>query len=255
MIPDDLDDVLPRKKKAGSRVVKAIHGVREIEPDPPFELGMAAHLAGRLGREQLHEAYAQHAAGATAIDDIMRRVCLRTLVRSMGSGATVRRHVTVIHPETFEIGDGVFFGEQSIIQGRLDGCFVIGKGVWIGPQSYFDARDLVLEEYVGWGSGAKVLGSEHTGDPLDVPFIRTDLKIAPVRICAWADIGVNSVVLPGVTVGRGAIVGAGAVVTRDVPDFAIVAGVPARVIRWRKKQGFEGIQAGRRSSRKFGRSD
>ncbi|MBA2370163.1 MAG: hypothetical protein H0V71_00795 [Chloroflexi bacterium] len=49
-----------------------------------------------------------------------------------------------------------------------------------------------------------------------------------------ADIGVNAVLLPGVTIGEGAIVGAGAVVTRDVPAYAIAAGVPARVMRSRK---------------------
>ena len=42
---------------------------------------------------------------------------------------------------------------------------IIGDHVWIGPQAYLDARDLVLEDYVGWGPGAKVLGSAHTGDP------------------------------------------------------------------------------------------
>ena len=47
--------------------------------------------------------------------------------------------------------------------------------------------------------------------------------IKPVRIGAWADIGVNAVVLPGVTIGKGAIVGAGAVVTTDVAPFAIVS--------------------------------
>jgi acetyltransferase-like isoleucine patch superfamily enzyme len=77
-------------------------------------------------------------------------------------------------------------------------------------------------------------GSEHTGSPAGVPLIQSDLKIAPVRICAGADIGVNSIILPGVTVGREAIVGAGAVLTKGVPDFATVAGVPARVIDWRK---------------------
>jgi acetyltransferase-like isoleucine patch superfamily enzyme len=54
-----------------------------------------------------------------------------------------------------------------------------------------------------------------------------------VRVDAWADIGTRAVLLPGVTVGRGAIVGAGAVVTKDVAPYAIVAGVPAQFVRWR----------------------
>jgi acetyltransferase-like isoleucine patch superfamily enzyme len=58
-------------------------------------------------------------------------------------------------------------------------------------------------------------------------------RIAPVRSFAGADIGVN-VMLPGVAMGREAIVGAGAVLRKDVPDFATVAGVPGRVIGRRK---------------------
>jgi acetyltransferase-like isoleucine patch superfamily enzyme len=105
--------------------------------------------------------------------------------------------------------------------------------VWIGPHAYLDARALEIGDYVGWGPGAKVLGSAHTGEPIDVPIIQTDLVEQPIRVEAWADIGVNAVLLPGVTVGRGAIVGAGAVVTRDVAPFSIVAGVPAVFLRWR----------------------
>ena len=86
---------------------------------------------------------------------------------------------------------------------------------------------------MGWGPGAKVLGSSHTGFPIDKPIIETDLEIRPVHVQAWADIGTGSILLPGVTVGKGGIVGAGGVVTRDVPAFAIVAGVPARFLRWR----------------------
>ena len=78
-----------------------------------------------------------------------------------------------------------------------------------------------------------MLGSAHTGRPADVPIIQTDLEIRPVRIGRWADIGTGAVILPGVTVGEGAIVGAGAVVTADVEPFAIVAGVPAKFLRWR----------------------
>jgi galactoside O-acetyltransferase len=66
-----------------------------------------------------------------------------------------------------------------------------------------------------------------------VPIVRTDLVIKRVRIEAEADIGTNATILPGVTVGRGAIVGAGAVVTTDVAPYSIVAGVPAKFVRWR----------------------
>jgi acetyltransferase-like isoleucine patch superfamily enzyme len=218
----------------GRRILKAVHGVRAIEQDAPFEVAMSAHLAGLLSREQLAEAFSRHAGLSGPLDLLMRRICLRALTKSFGSSVTIKNSVSITHPETVEIGDGAYFGEQAIIQGRYDGRCVIGKGVWIGPQAFLDARDLVIEDYVGWGPGAKALGSEHTGDPIDVPLIQTDLELAPVRIRAWADVGMNAVILPGITVGRGAIVGAGAVVTRDVPEFAIVAGVPAKVIGHRE---------------------
>jgi hypothetical protein len=59
--------------------------------------------------------------------------------------------------------------------------------VWIGPQSYFDARHLIIEDYVGWGLRAKVLGPTHSGFSIDMAIVQTDLEIKPVRIGAWAD--------------------------------------------------------------------
>jgi acetyltransferase-like isoleucine patch superfamily enzyme len=216
-----------------TRTVPAMHGTREIQPDAVFERGLAEHLRTRNDARGLMGLYGRFVHGESDFDAMMRRVVLRALVRSIGDGVTVGRGVIFRHPETFEIGSGVFLGEQTMIQGRVNGTCRIGDRVWIGPQAYFDARDLVIEESVGWGPGAKVLGSTHTGEPPDVPIIQTDLEIKPVRIGAGADIGVNAVILPGVTVGRGAIVGAGAVVIEDVKPFSIVAGVPARFIRER----------------------
>jgi acetyltransferase-like isoleucine patch superfamily enzyme len=213
------------------RSVAAVHGKRTIEPDAPFERGLSQYLRARHDTRALMDLYGRFVQGEAEFDALMRRALLRALARSVGDDVRVGRGVLFRHPETFEIGNGVFLGEQTMIQGRVDGTCRIGDHVWIGPQAYFDARDLVIEESVGWGPGAKVLGSTHTGLPADVPVMQTDLEIKPVRIGAWADIGVNAVILPGVTVGRAAIVGAGAVVTEDVKPSSIVAGVPARFLR------------------------
>ena len=218
----------------GVRMVRAVHGRREVETDAAYEIGLSAELKRQYGAEALIGLYARFALGEDRIDLLMRRAIWRALTARFGDGVHVGSGVGFKHPETFEVGHGVFIGAQAYLQGRFDGRCVIGDHVWIGPQSYLDARDLVIEEYVGWGPGAKVLGSTHTGIPVDVPVIETDLEIRPVRIEAWADIGTNAVVLPGVTVGRGSLVGAGAVVTTDVPPFAVAAGVPARFLRWRE---------------------
>lgn len=217
-----------------AQVVKAVHGLRTVAPDAPFEVGLAEHLKAQYSPAGLIELYDRFAGGAGDVDRLMRRAIWRALARRLGHGVTIGGNVGFRNPETFEIGDGVFIGDQACIQGRAGGTCVIGDHAWIGPQSYLDARHLIIEEYVGWGPGAKVLGSTHTGVPADVPIIRTDLEIRPVRVEAWTDIGVNAVILPGVTIGRGSIVGAGAVVTEDVPPFAIVAGVPAKFVRWRE---------------------
>ena len=70
--------------------------------------------------------------------------------------------------------------------------------------------------------------------PVGPPIIATPLTIEPVVIGFGADIGTNATILPGVHVGAHSIVGAGAVVTTDVSEYSVVAGVPARVIRYRK---------------------
>ncbi len=219
---------------ASSRLIKAVHGIREIHPDPTYIGAFAADLRAQYSREMLLELYGRFGGGQGEFDILMRRVLWRALARRCGDQLRVEPGVGFKHPETFELGHGIFIGSQAYLQGRFDGCFRIGNNVWIGPQSYFDARNLVLEDHVGWGPGAKVLGSAHTGIPVDIPIIQTDLEVKPVRVEEWADIGTNACLLPGVTVGKGAIVGAGAVVTRDVPAFAKVAGVPAKIIGWRK---------------------
>ena len=218
------------------REVPATFGRNEVKPDPAWEGEFAASLRDKHSCEELHALYARHRDGESAFDYLMRRLLVRAMCKRAGHALQVGPAVVFKHPETMEFGDAVFIGAQAMIQGRYDGSCKIGDHVWIGPQAYFDARSLELEDYVGWGPGAKVLGSAHTGEPLDAPIIATSLVIKPVFVGRGADIGMNASILPGVRIGANSIVGAGAVVTQDVPEFAIVAGVPAKFLRSRRKE-------------------
>ncbi|HLH03518.1 MAG TPA: acyltransferase [Bryobacteraceae bacterium] len=218
------------------REVIATFGRRTDRQDPAFERELALSLREAHSRQELLDLLTRFAAGENAFDQRMRRILLSAVCRSTGNDLQVGPNIVLKHPETMEFGDSVFLGAQCMIQGRFDGTCRIGNHVWIGPQAYFDARDLVIEDYVGWGPGAKVLGSAHTGMPITDPIIRTGLVIKPVRVGFGADVGMNASILPGVRVGAHAIVGAGAVVTQDVPEYAIVAGVPARFLRDRREE-------------------
>ncbi len=225
---------------AGMRIVAAVHGASKASENA-YEAGLADALKADYGREGLVELYGRFAQGDGKLDSLIRATIWRSLARGCGAGLKIGAGAGFKHAETFEIGAGVFIGAQAYIQGRFDGRCVIGDHCWIGPQAYMDARDLELGDFVGWGPGAKILGSAHTAMPIDVPVIKTPLEIRPVRIGEWSDIGTNATILPGVTIGKGAIIGAGAVVLEDVAPFAIVAGVPARFVRWRTDAELEAV--------------
>jgi acetyltransferase-like isoleucine patch superfamily enzyme len=217
------------------RTVTAVFGRAEVQHDPLWEWEYADQLKQSYSARELLALYSKYRSDEGLFETQLRRILFRAMCRQAGHSLQIAPEVVVKHPETFELGDAVFIGAQTMIQGRFDGKTRIGNHVWIGPHAYFDARDLVLEDYVGWGPGAKVLGSSHTGYPIDVPIIATSLSIKPVVIGYGADIGTNATILPGVHVGAHAIIGAGAVVTENIPEYAVAAGVPARVIRFRNQ--------------------
>ena len=222
-------------EQTGDWQVAATFGRREVRRDPEWERGFAEFFTKANSKEELQDMFGRFRIGESTFDAMMRRVLMRAMCKSVGHDLQVGPNVVLKHPETMEFGDCVFVGAQAMIQGRFQGRCRIGNHVWIGPQAYFDARDLVLEDYVGWGPGAKVLGSTHTGLPVGDPIIGTDLVVKPVTVGFGADIGMNACILPGLHIGSHSIVGAGAVVTHDVPEYAVVAGVPARVISDRRE--------------------
>ncbi len=150
-------------------------------------------------------------------------------------------------------------GPMRRLIGRLEGGEMVSltlraimarhHGIEAGLHSYgcFDParfNEIRVGRYVSTGPGVRVFRRNHPTDRISLHpyFYNTRLGLSesetlpprPLVIGDDAWIGANAIVLPGCgRIGRGAVVGAGSVVTRDVPDFAVVAGNPARLIRER----------------------
>lgn len=104
-----------------------------------------------------------------------------------------------------------------------------GKNVFVNfGCSFMDRGGITLEDGALIGPQVKLITENHA----EAPDRRQDVYSRPIRIKRKAWLGAGVTVLPGVTIGENAIIGAGSVVTKDVPDNAIVAGVPAKVIRY-----------------------
>jgi len=151
-----------------------------------------------------------------------------------GDGCVFEEGVLVFHPDRVWIGAGVYVGHRAILKGYYAGDLRIADGVWIGQQAFLHAAgDLTIGRNVGIGPGVKIITSAHTDPGRDTPTLHAPVEFAAVSIEEDAHLGVGAIILPGITIGRGAQVGAGAVVTRDVPPYAVAAGNPARVLRER----------------------
>ena len=106
----------------------------------------------------------------------------------------------------------------------------VGEGTVIGDHAFIDGRAKVtIGKHVDIASQVLIYNSEHDLEKEDFGAIEE-----PVEIDDYVFIGPRAIILPGVKIGKGAVVAAGAVVTNDVEQFAVVGGVPAKVIGERK---------------------
>ena len=154
--------------------------------------------------------------------------------RSIGEHVVFEAGVRVWHPETISLGENVYVGHDTLLKGYYRGELHVGDDTWIGQGCFLhSAGGIHVGSRVGVGPFVKMLTSFHGEAGREVPILAAPLEFAAIRVEDDADLGVGAILLPGITVGQGAQIGAGAVVTRDVPPFAVVAGNPARLIRTR----------------------
>jgi len=131
----------------------------------------------------------------------VRRLFYRLAGMHIGKGSSIHTGLRLYDPSRISIGKDTIIGEGAILDGR---------------------DNLFIGNHVAFATGVMVYNSQH--DIRD-PFFKAVSK--PVHIEDYVFVGPNAIILPGVRVGKGAVIGAGAVVTRDVPPGVIVGGVPA----------------------------
>ncbi|MBQ3016477.1 MAG: acetyltransferase [Clostridia bacterium] len=140
----------------------------------------------------------------------IRAFCGKCLLSKCGKNVNIEKNAEFAY--SVELGDNSGLG----INCRISGKTLIGNNVMMGPN-------------------VSIFTKNHAFDKTDIPMNRQGMSCEkPVIIGDDVWIGANVIILPGITISNGAIIGAGAVVTKNVPEYAVVGGNPAKILKYRK---------------------
>ncbi|MCB0802635.1 MAG: acyltransferase [Flavobacteriales bacterium] len=139
----------------------------------------------------------------------------RKKIPGISRTAEIRPYSNILGTNNVEIGERVIIPPGTILSTYPN-----------NPNS-----KIVIENDVLLGPNVSIYSSTHNFDDTSIPIKDQGYNVSSVLLKKGCWIGVNSVILPGVTIGQNAVIGANSVVTKDVPDYTIAAGSPAREIR------------------------
>jgi acetyltransferase-like isoleucine patch superfamily enzyme len=164
----------------------------------------------------------------------VRLFLYRTFFRmKIGHESSIHWQARFNVPSGIQIGHNTIIGNNVFLDGRYYRTWEAGQSKWKTYISDFinpAVRPVIIGNNVSIAGEVCIFTMEHD---IDDPLFRE--RALPVEIDDYAVIGTRVIILPGVHIGKGAVVASGAVVTRDVPEYALVGGVPAQFIRNRSK--------------------
>jgi acetyltransferase-like isoleucine patch superfamily enzyme len=164
-------------------------------------------------------------------------------LKYIGENVKIYELAKLVKPEVISIGDGTQIDDFSFIYG--------GQGISIGRYNHICSFVTIIgggefesEDYVGISAGCRIItGTQHYGDGARmVPVVAAEQQHiirGKVTLKKDAFLGSNAIIYPDVTIGEGAIIGAGSVVTKNVEPWTINVGIPSRVVGKRPPVKFD----------------
>jgi acetyltransferase-like isoleucine patch superfamily enzyme len=193
-----------------------------------------------------------------ALGLLLRSKLYPMILGRVGRNVVFGTNVTIRHPHKIQISDNVVIDDQCCLdaKGSDNQGIVIGEGVFIGRNTILSCKngDIVIEDKANLGFNCEIfsasrvrigksilmaaytylVGGDHLYDRVDIPVLEQGRTARGIDVDDNVWLGTHVVVTDGSRIGRDAIIGAGAVVVGEIPEFAIATGIPAKVIRDRR---------------------
>ncbi len=200
-----------------------------------------------------------------ALGFFLRKIFYPLLFKKVGKGVIFGRSITIRHPHKITIGDNTFIDENVVLdaKGEKNEGIIIGNNVYIGRNVILSCKEgsIYLNDYCNVSANCSLLsetkislgkycflaghcylvaGGNHSFEDLSRPIMfQSSISKGGITIGEDVWLGASVTVLDGVNIGKGSVVGAGAVVINSLPEYSISVGIPAKQI---KKRGEKGIK-------------
>jgi acetyltransferase-like isoleucine patch superfamily enzyme len=190
----------------------------------------------------------------------LRRVFYPCLFQKVGRGVVFGRNITLRHPHKISLGENCFIDDNAVLdaKGEQNRGLLLGKNVYVGRNTILSCKEgsIFIEDYCNISANCSLLseteirlgkfcflaghcylvaGGNHSFDDTSRPIMfQPSLSKGGIFMADDVWLGAGVIVLDGVRIGQGSVVGAGSLVTQDLPEFSVAVGSPAQRIRDRR---------------------